>query len=441
MTWRSLGLIGRQDDGNDFAPEDVEKVRLIQLALKRGISLERLRQYSQNVGGLMWAPYRDVSSTGVRRYTLQEAAEHLGVDLDLLRRLWQATSLYEPWVALDDEDMEAVVMLKNAVAIGFPEEAVMQITRVYADGFARMAEAETRLFHFYVQERLRASGLSDAELNQVSGETSTRLYELVEPALLYFHRKALQRAAREDALLHFSEDAGLVEKGEVEGQLYVAIMFVDISSFTPLADVMGDVAAAHVLARFAQLVRESVGRHEGRVTKQIGDAFMVLFPSPQAAVICALDIERMAADEEQFPAVRAGVHWGPVLYREGDYVGSNVNIASRVASEATRHQVLVTADVRKEAGDLPDVGFIPLGSRRLRGLSEEVELYEARPVGAEGRDRQVDPVCGMELRPEEVAARITQDGDERVFCSQDCLRRYLTLPGYAVAEPSATPER
>jgi YHS domain-containing protein len=149
----------------------------------------------------------------------------------------------------------------------------------------------------------------------------------------------------------------------------------------------------------------------------------------------------MAADEEQFPAVRAGVHWGPVLYREGDYVGSNVNIASRVASEATRHQVLVTADVRKEAGDLPDIEFIPLGSRRLRGLSGEVELYEARPAGVEGRDKQVDPVCGMELRPEEIAARIAQDGDERVFCSQECLRRYLTLPGYAVAQPSASPER
>ncbi len=37
--WRSLGLIGREcSDG--FQPEDVERVRLVQLLLRRGIGLE-----------------------------------------------------------------------------------------------------------------------------------------------------------------------------------------------------------------------------------------------------------------------------------------------------------------------------------------------------------------------------------------------------------------
>src|SRR5262245_11616423 len=57
---------------------------------------------------------------------------------------------------------------------------------------------------------------------------------------------------------------------------------------------------------------------------------------------------------------------GPFLYREGDYLGTSVNVAARLAAEAERHQLLVTAAVRKEAGGLPDVEFVPLGKRRSR---------------------------------------------------------------------------
>ena len=37
-------------------------------------------------------------------------------------------------------------------------------------------------------------------------------------------------------------------------------------------------------------------------------------------------------------------------------------------------------------------------------------------------------VCGMELRPVEVAARLSLEGEERVFCSQKCLRRFIAAP-------------
>ncbi|TET98355.1 MAG: YHS domain-containing protein, partial [Dehalococcoidia bacterium] len=132
--------------------------------------------------------------------------------------------------------------------------------------------------------------------------------------------------------------------------------------------------------------------------------------------------------ERQFPAARSGVHWGPVLYRDGDYLGSNVNIASRVAAEAQRHQVLVTAEVRKRAKELPNMEFVRLGKRRLKGLASELVLFEARPSGIEGEEKMIDPVCGMELRPAEVAARLSLEGKERAFCSDECLRLFVTSP-------------
>jgi YHS domain-containing protein len=117
-----------------------------------------------------------------------------------------------------------------------------------------------------------------------------------------------------------------------------------------------------------------------------------------------------------------------VLYREGDYVGTNVNIAARVAAEAQRHQVLVTAAVRKEAKGLAEVEFARLGKRRLKGLVNELVLFEARPSVSEKREKAIDPVCGMELGPGEAAATLTLDERERAFCSDECLRRFVAAP-------------
>jgi adenylate cyclase len=164
------------------------------------------------------------------------------------------------------------------------------------------------------------------------------------------------------------------------------------------------------------------------VVKQIGDAFMLVFTEVRSAVACALEIEGRTAEEPQFPALRSGIHWGLVLYREGDYVGSNVNIASRLAAEAERHQVLVTAEVSREARGLAEVEFVPLGKRQLKGVGDELELFEARPRAVPATAKAVDPVCGMELSPAEVAARLALEGKDRVFCSEECLRRFVATP-------------
>jgi class 3 adenylate cyclase len=183
-----------------------------------------------------------------------------------------------------------------------------------------------------------------------------------------------------------------------------------------------------VLDRFSQIVRRSVSAFDGRVIKQIGDAFMLVFQSARSAVACALEIDAETAKEPQFPAVRAGIQWGDLLYREGDYVGSNVNIAARLASEADRHQVLVTADVRREAAATPGVEFVRLGKRTLKGLGGRFELFTARSTAATGAEKRVDPVCGMELSDAEVAARLTLEGEDRAFCSEDCLRKFIANP-------------
>lgn len=424
--WRRAGLL-RADDR--FGPEDGERVRLISFLLRGGFRLEAIVEAEHQRPGLLDESLRlAFPSGGFPLYTLASAAERTGQDEALVRRIWEAVGLNQHGDVASDEDVEALAALGTALAAGLPEAALIEMVRVYADALRRVAEAEIRLFHFHVHERLRATGVPGEEVRRVTDAAADQLQDLIEPAILYFHSKGWARAVRDDLALHVAEEAGLSDVSEVPGTLAAAIVFADLARFTPLTEVMGDVVAADIVDRFSKIVRTAVGAWDGRIVKQIGDAYMLVFFEPTAAVACALEIEERVAAESQFLGLRSGAHWGPVLYREGDYVGATVNLASRIEGEADPHQLLVTAQLRKAAEGLPTVEFAPLGSRTLKGVSGAVEVFEARRTTETPRGKVVDPVCGMELASAEIAASVDVAGETRAFCSTECLQRFVAVP-------------
>jgi class 3 adenylate cyclase len=426
--WHSLGLIGRAE-GGAFSQEDVGRSRLIHDLLHYGISLDAIVEGCREPDSL-FCFFLDDSGRRLARpmYSLGEAVEAAGLETGTVRRLMEAAGMNDPAEMVDDEDLQFFAASKVALEAGYPEEALLQVLRVYADAMAKVAEVGARTSHFYLHRQVAAGHPGPGEALQKLEQAFHRIEPLIEPALLYFYRRGAARAEWDEMLMHLEEEAGLAEKLEAPGQTRQAIMFIDLASFTPLAEAMGDIKAAEVLERFSGIVRTAIRRCHGRIVKQIGDAFMLVFAEPYSAVSCALEIEQRAGQEEQFPSVRSGLHWGTVLYREGDYLGSNVNIASRLAEEAQRHQHLVTGEVWRRAREIEGVEFVRLGKRRLKGLAAEVEVFEARAVGPAGVQRVVDPVCGMELGVAEVAARLTVDGHEHAFHSDACLKKFVASP-------------
>ncbi|MGH9027634.1 MAG: adenylate/guanylate cyclase domain-containing protein [Acidimicrobiia bacterium] len=315
--WRAAALI---PPGESLSLEDSERVRLICFLVQRGFSPRAIADAERNWPGLFDDFVAQLFPDGrFPTYSIGEAAARSGLDADLVQRVWEAAGLRELGYAADDEDVDALRALAIALGVGLPEGAVVEMVRVYADALRRVAEAEVRLVHFHLHERLRATGLSAEETKRVTDEASQRPLGLVEPAVVYFHRKGWSSALRDDLALHVAEEAGLSEIAGVPGTLSVAVVFTDLSRFTPLTEAMGDAVAAEIVERLSSIVRTVVGEWHGRIAKQIGDAYMLVFFEPRCAVACALEIERRAAAEPHFPAVRAGANWGPVLYREGDY--------------------------------------------------------------------------------------------------------------------------
>jgi adenylate cyclase len=418
--WQRLGLLG--EPGEDVGWESVERARLVQFAARRGVRPDEVARICSEQGDMLepfvrWGLAPDRGTI----YTRAEAAQRSGLDSELLDRVWAAAGLRDQTHAYE-EDIETLRMVTTAMQFGLPLEALLQILRVFADAFGKVSDAATRVFHLYVHERFRAEGLRGTQLMSATQAVADPMTGLVEPAVMYFHRKSWERANREDMVLH------LIEESTTPGELVRTILFVDLSSFTPMTEAMGDEAADEVVQRFSEMVRETAAARDGQVIKQIGDEFMLVFSTAIAAVDFGVAVEARAASEPRFPALRLGAHSGAVLYREGDYYGGTVNLAARVTSAADRSQFLVTGAIQQQITERDsEIELIPVAARVLKGVSEPLPLFEVRSA-TRSVMKSVDPVCGMGVADGAAEAFLTWQGQRLVFCSEDCLRRFLQSP-------------
>ena len=165
-------LAGR---GDQVDPLDLERVRLIQFAGRRGFGPEQVAAAGGTAGDLLAVHIGLLPGHGRARLGVgfEEAARVSGLDPEVFGRLWRAAGLVDQDEAYED-DLAALRSLKVALDAGLPEEALVQILRVYSESLGKVAEAETRLFHHYVRERLRARGASGRELSAATDAVGGR---------------------------------------------------------------------------------------------------------------------------------------------------------------------------------------------------------------------------------------------------------------------------
>ena len=82
--WRSLGLVG--GSGDEFAPDDVERARVVGLLLRRGISLEAIAKTDREQNILASYLHSNFTPRSTQAYSLDEAASSLGLDVAAVRR-------------------------------------------------------------------------------------------------------------------------------------------------------------------------------------------------------------------------------------------------------------------------------------------------------------------------------------------------------------------
>jgi class 3 adenylate cyclase len=164
-------------------------------------------------------------------------------------------------------------------------------------------------------------------------------------------------------------------------------IFVDLSGFTNYTAAFGDDAAGRLLGAFRTIVREVASERGVRIAKWLGDGCMTVAVEQQAGIAFTLDLHDRSGDVCSPLTLRAGIATGYALLFEGDdYIGSAVNMASRLCDIAAPHQVLMpTMGVERLP---PGVLATPIGSVSLAGFPGEVEVLEltGRPTRTDNTD-------------------------------------------------------
>jgi adenylate cyclase len=215
---------------------------------------------------------------------------------------------------------------------------------------------------------------------------------------------------------------------QVDGSIEATFCFIDIAGYTALTDTHGEVAAADLVDQFRELIRKAI-EPSGQLQSLVGDCAFIVFPDPPTAVHGLVALYKLIADRENFPVVRAGLHHGSALVRADRHFGTTVNLAARVAAQATGGRILCTqsiADGLAHSG-ITDVEVKHHGLVSLRNLPQPVDLYEI-VLSSFVCDYAIDPVCKMQVDTRRAAGELHVNNRTYWFCSLSCVERFAKGP-------------
>src|SRR3954447_2757934 len=368
--WVEKGVIpdGKKVTGDGWTPAAAAHARVVARLRERGHSLDEIKEATDD-GRLAYGLLEDLFPPGEHLYTLDDAAEETGLEPELIERIW--TSMGFPRGDLDaltEEDMQALRWVSSVLDAGFPLVAFLQLTRVCGQSLAQIADTETRLFHIYVQEPLMREGVPSLEMAEEMADLGRDLLPLASPIMDFIHQRYLAYFSEQDVVGHMEAD---VDGDSGYGRIKVAIAFADLAGYTRYVEEDGEEEALSYVERFIDAVGDTLP--EGaRVVKTIGDEVMVVGQDVASIVDWAVGFSRLYANER--PAPRIGVNAGLVIYRDGDYFGREVNLASRVVARARGGEVLVTGQALDDVREAGHLRIDNIGQVKLKGFTEPHSL-------------------------------------------------------------------
>ncbi len=369
--WARRGLV-LQFDG-EWTPSAIGAARVVARMRERGHSLAEIQRATEE-GRLAFGFLEELFPADQARISIRDAARDTGLDEGLVARLLSGLGISREHASTVSEDELQLLRYVSAVLeSGFPLVALLQLVRVYGQSMARIADAEVRLFHLYVHEPLLRAGSDGVETAEQMHALSREVLPLVGPVLDQIHQRYLTHFVEQDVVGHMESDLEMDGTSVDLGRMRVAIAFADLAGYTRMTEEEGEQTAVDAVERFVDAVEVTLP-DEARVIKTIGDEAMIIGSDPASLTDWAVGFQTMQTER---PLPRIAVHYGVAMYRDGDYYGRDVNIASRMAARSAGGEVLVTRPV-VDAVAAPHLEFERIAEVRLKGFSESTEVFIAR---------------------------------------------------------------
>jgi adenylate cyclase len=309
---------------------------------------------------------------GRREFTMRELAAQANTDVETARDLWRAIGfpdLPDDLPAFTSGDVDALRAVLHRIETGavfnWTLDRALSQARVLNASLARVADSLTDDLSQSIQ-LAREAGLDDealAELLAVRFE-----FDAISRLVDHAHRLQLRAA-------FWRRLAGI--DPSAPGTLVGAVGFVDLVGYTALAEEMDASELGSLVTHFGGVSHDVVVGAGGRIVKTIGDEVMYVTDTSTAAANIALELTERSGDDDLLPEVRAGVAFGSLLAREGDYFGPVVNLASRLTDLARPGSVLGSAELVTALAPDSGISSRRVGTRRIRDIGR-VEVFRLR---------------------------------------------------------------
>ena len=191
-----------------------------------------------------------------------------------------------------------------------------------------------------------------------------------------------------------------LEIGQVQE---LTVLFADIRNYTMLIQKLPLFEMRKFLNEFFDLITRHIYNHQGTLDKYMGDAVLAIFGAPKFldnqshhAVASAIEIvksfkllrDKWLVNYDFFSQVELGLgisrgamfigNIGSSQRLDYTVIGTDVNIAQRLASETDGGQILVTETVKEELEKTVQTKKVM--RKQLRGVSQERTIYEVCPT-------------------------------------------------------------
>jgi class 3 adenylate cyclase len=189
-----------------------------------------------------------------------------------------------------------------------------------------------------------------------------------------------QQARTEDLIATFRKSFGLAgsEDDELGITEDIGIVFTDIVDSTQLNAEIGDFKSQKVVDHHEQVIRENCAKHGGRILKHLGDGFMLAFHDSREmvrfihSVLWQYRAEEHPADVDPYK-IRLGGHFGQAIEKNGDYFGSTVALAARVAASAGELQGSLLNEYR-EIAETAGLRIVDQKNVELKGFKDKFTI-------------------------------------------------------------------
>jgi adenylate cyclase len=160
-----------------------------------------------------------------------------------------------------------------------------------------------------------------------------------------------------------------------------AIVIADVVGFSRHMERDDAGTLARLKAIREHLIDPKVAALGGHVVKTAGDGMLVEFGSADAALRCAIDVQRAMRTDNRSKAqderieFRIGINLGDIIVDGNDIAGDGVNVAARLEAMAEPGGICVSATVREQVHGGLDVGFNDIGLRQVKNIMRPIRVF------------------------------------------------------------------